>query len=505
MKKFRLIPLFLVICLIFCAVSPAAWALDDPTLNGKAFVVVDLDSGSVLFQSDKDAQRAPASLTKVMTVLLALEALDKGECTLEEIITAPADCRTGMEEDSSSSGILPGAQLSMKDLLYCALLQSANEACNIIAVRIGGSIKDFVELMNQKAAELGCNNTHFMNTNGLPAENHYSSAYDLYLITNAAMSYPLFMEICNTPSYQPENPEVNDGNLINNSNALISPGSIYGSGYLYEGASGVKTGYTRAAGYCLISTAEKGSIRVMAVVMGCDGELNSDSEYYWNFLDSQVLYNWVFDNFAYRTIVSAAEPVTQIKVEMAENDGMAILRPASDLTVLMPIEIADEDIQRQVTIFDQSLVAPIAAGTALGEMTLSADGKTLGSVRLINSSDINLSRSEYMKMRVQEILSKGWVVALIGAVFAFLLIYTVLVLRYRRLRQKHLQERRRAEQQRRLAREQAYESSGKQHEDTMRFDAVDPDERYDDAAELERFFSSLSGGNNDDSDDDYNR
>ena len=456
MKKFKLFPIILIFCLIFAGASPMAFALDDPNVSGKAMLLVELDSGVVLYERSSDAERAPASLTKIMTVLLALEAIDRGECTLDELVTAPADCLQGLEEDSSTSGITPGMQLTMSELLYCALLQSANEACNIIASRISGSVTDFVALMNQKAADLGCTHTHFMNTNGLPAENHYSSAYDLYLITQSAMTYPLFMEICNSTSYQPENPGINNGNTIYNSNALICAGSIYGSGYLYEYASGVKTGYTRAAGYCLISTAEKEGVRLMAVVLGCDGLLNSESEDFWNFIDSRVLYDWGYDNFAYRTIVSATEPITKEAVELAEGGAEAVLRPASDLTVFLPNDVTTESITRSISVFEEKLKAPIAAGTVLGEMTLSANGTVYGTVNLINSSDIELSKGEYLRQRVQEILSKGWVITLIIIVLGFLLIYTILVVRYRRLRQKHLQERRRAEQRRRAEREQRY-------------------------------------------------
>ena len=181
MKKFKIFPLILLLCLLPGLSAPAAYALEAPKLNGQAAVLIDLDAGRVLYGYNMDDERAPASLTKVMTVLLALEAVDGGRVSLDEMIVAQDDCMEGMEEDSSTSGIVPGTQISMRDLLYCALLQSANEACNIIGRYISGSISGFVDQMNRKAEQLGCKHTHFVNTNGLPAENHYSSAYDQYL------------------------------------------------------------------------------------------------------------------------------------------------------------------------------------------------------------------------------------------------------------------------------------------------------------------------------------
>lgn len=480
-KKTKLIPLALLICLVLASASPKAYALEPPTLDAQAVALFELETGNVLYELNMNAERAPASLTKIMTVLLALEALDRGDCTLEEIVTAGADCRDGMQEDSSSSGILPGVQLSMKDLLYCALLQSANEACNIIASRVGGSVSAFVEQMNQKAAALGCEHTHFVNTNGLPAEGHYSSARDLYLITRSAMTYPLFMEICNTTNYTPENTAVNNGNTIYNSNALICAGSIYGSQYLYEYASGVKTGYTRAAGYCLISTASREGTELLAVVLGSQGPLNTDNavEEYWNFIDSRTLYDWGFSNFAYRTILSATEPITKVPVELAADGIEAVLRPASDLTVLLPNDLGTDSITRSVSVYDQKLVAPLAAGTALGEISLSANGVTYGTVKLVNSSDIELSKGEYLKMRVNEILSNGWVIMLIAVVLLFLIGYIVLVVRYRRLRQRHLRERQRAEQRRKAERDRMYAMQWEADHSAGEFSKLNPRQRYD--------------------------
>ena len=172
MKKIRIFPLALLFCLVLSAAAPTALALEPPSLNGKAAILVDLDSGRVLYGHNENEERAIASLTKVMTVLLSLEALDSGRISLDDMVTAQDDCQEGMEEDSSTSGITPGTVISVKDLLYCAMLQSANEACNILGRYLAGSIAGFVDQMNQRAAELGCQHTHFANTSGrarLPA------------------------------------------------------------------------------------------------------------------------------------------------------------------------------------------------------------------------------------------------------------------------------------------------------------------------------------------------
>ena len=482
MKKFRIFPLVLILCLALSAAAPTAWALDDPSLNGKAAVLVDLDSGRVLYGHNENDERAVASLTKVMTVLLALEALDSGRIALEDMVTAQDDCQEGMEDDSSTSGIVPGTVISVKDLLYCAMLQSANEACNILGRYLAGSIAGFVDQMNQRAAELGCQHTHFTNTNGLPAEGHYSSAYDQYLIFAEAMQHPMFLSISNTASYQADCAAVNGGEPIGNSNALINITSIYSNGgrYLYEGASGGKTGYTRAAGYCLISTATRNGIRLLAVALGCDGALNAQIEDYYNFIDSRTLYDWGFDNFSYRTLLSSNEVVERLDVDLADGESVAMLRPAEDIRALLPNDLPEEAIRREVAIYSRELTAPLAAGTVLGEIRVSADGVVYGSTKLLNSSAIELSRNAYLTQRLGEILSKGWVIALIVTLLLFMLIYLVLVMRYRRLRRRHLRERRRAEKARR-EQEQARARR-------VDYDLARPDERFDFAADMSDLF-----------------
>ncbi len=158
MKNFRIFSLILCLALAFGLASPAASALSAPTLDGQAALVVDLDSGRFLYALNAEQQRAPASLTKVMSVLLALEAVDRGDVSLGDVVTAQQDCREGLGEDSSSAGIIPGVQLSLRELLYCAMVGSANEACNVIGSYLSGSVSAFVDRMNQRAAQLGCVN-----------------------------------------------------------------------------------------------------------------------------------------------------------------------------------------------------------------------------------------------------------------------------------------------------------------------------------------------------------
>ena len=459
----------------------SAYALDDPDINAKAAVLVDLNSGRPLYSLNMDEQRSPASLTKIMAVLLALEAVDSGRCSMDTVITAQSDCRIGMDESSSTAGIQPGTELTMRELLYCAMIKSANEACNIIGSYLGGSIEGFVERMNQRAAELGCVNTHFVTTNGLSAEGHYSSAYDLYLITAEAIKHPEFLKIANTLSYLPTSEAVNAGETMYNSTALLHEAPAYPGDYIYEYASGVKTGYTRAAGYCLVSTAEKDGIHVLAVVMGCDGLLNAGLDEYRNFSSTIDLYEWAFENFAYQDVLKRSDTVTKAEVSMAKDQVQAVLKPANNVRLLLPKDVGADRITTDVSVKEELLVAPLAEGAVLGEVRVYVDGELYDSTELVNTLAIELSRTEYLKQKLAEVFTQGWVIALLVVLGLFALAYLALVLRYRSLRKKHLRERRAAEQRRRMEREKLYQESrfAESYDEARNFRTLDEFEEFE--------------------------
>ena len=456
MKKIRIFSLFLAICLVFSLLAPSASALDAPSLrSAKAVVLADLDSGRLLYELNKDEQRSPASLTKVMTVLLAVEALERGEVSLDEMVTAQADCLAGLNTDSSTSGIQPGEIISYRDLLYCALVHSANEACNVLAHRVSGSVENFVAAMNERAAALGCVNTHFADPNGLSNENHYTTAYEMYLITAEALRHDLFAEICNTKGYDMAATNLSPARSFYNSNALITADSEYGSGYVYPYAAGVKTGFTQKAGYCLVSTAEKDGIRLLAVVMGCDGWLNAGIDEYQNFTDSRSLYNWAFEGFAYREAVSSLSTVTRVQVALsADGDAPISLRPQEDITLLLPKDLDESEIELVPTVYDELLTAPIEAGTLLGRAEIVIRGENYGSVGLVNTAQVELSKKEFMSQRVDQTLHSPWMTLLIVFVAVIAVGYLTLVIRYRIQRRKYLR-RKRELAARRAARERA--------------------------------------------------
>ena len=224
MKKYKFFSLILIICALFSIFSLPAAAIDQPIVEARAAILVNADSGEVYYAMNADTPLPPASITKVMTALLALEAIERGDISLDDMVTASNTSHNDLTLDGSSQNIVPGETMSLEGLLYCMLVSSANEACNIIGEHVtGGSISAFIKLMNTRAAEIGCTNTHFVNSHGLPAEEQYSTARDISLISAAALKYPLFVEIVNTVYKELPATNKSDSRYLMNTNYLINP------------------------------------------------------------------------------------------------------------------------------------------------------------------------------------------------------------------------------------------------------------------------------------------
>ncbi|MBR2880346.1 MAG: hypothetical protein IKC02_06715, partial [Oscillospiraceae bacterium] len=336
-----------------------------------------------------------------------------------------------------------GETMSLESLLYCAMVSSANEACNVIAEYIGGTIPTFIEMMNTRATELGCRNTHFANTHGLPHDDHYSTAEDFALITAEAASHGLFMELANTPTIELPATNVSGIRKLNNSNALICDSSIYGSGYIYDKASGIKTGFTNAAGYCLISTATNGSINLLTCVFGGVTYTKDDGTTgYTNFSDTITLDEWVFNNFSYREVLRSTDAVTSLPVEMGANADSVVLRPEKGISALLPNDSDLSNFSLSVSYDNgdgsEPIIAPISAGDKLGQVTLTKNGISYGTVNLVAATGVDLSRGEYIKAQIKATTDSTAFKLILWVVIILVVAYLALVITYRVRRIRHL-------------------------------------------------------------------
>ena len=363
---------------------------EDPDIQAKAALLIDANTGAVVYAKNEHQELYPASLTKIMTALLTLEAVEEGRLSLDQELTATESALSGLSADGSSANIKVGEIMSVENLLYCMMVVSANEACDILAEAVSGSVDAFVDAMNDKAKELGCTNTHFVNPNGLHDSQHYTSAWDLYLITKAALEYDDFMRICDTGSITIPATNLSQERVLHTTNYLIN--GWRSRGYINKDAHGIKTGSTSDAGHCLVSSAQRGSLSFLSVVLGCerltleDGEIRTMS-----FYETNRLFNWGFDNFSYKTVVTADEYPKEVPVSLSKTAHVTV-HPAQDVEILMPNGLSAGDLVRDIQLTDSPVEAPVSKGQKLGTMTLSYNGKTYAQVDLLASNDVDASK-----------------------------------------------------------------------------------------------------------------
>lgn len=429
----------MLVCIVLTVISPGAWAVDPPHLqSADAVLVVDMNTDTILYELNKDTFHSIASLTKIMTCLLAVEAVERGQVKLDDRVEAQADCLQGLDVSSSNAGITPGEIMSYQDLLYCALVHSANDACNVLGTYIAGSIGAFVNMMNNRADQIGCTTTHFVDTNGMlnRTEGHYSCPYDLYLITKEAMTHPLFAQVCGTADYTVSATNYRPSFDIHNSNALMSSNGLYGDGYLYDGVIGVKTGFTKPAGYCLVSVCQRREARIMAIVLGCNGPLTyTFAGEYQNFQDSATIYDWAFQNFTNKTMFLKGEPMQRLPVENAKDKGTVALCATDSLVLLIPNDVTDREITTEVLPDPGALVAPIEAGQEIGTVNVYVRGEKYASVRLAADAPVELDKKVVRNAAIHDFLtSKALKLVLISLVFLLLLLVVLRV--YLKLRRR---------------------------------------------------------------------
>lgn len=439
MKIRRFFSLFFCCVLFLQLTAPALAAQDDVgdwEVAAKAALLIDPDTEEILYARNIHERLYPASLTKIMTCLLVLEAIDSGKLTRETVLTASEAAVTSIPPDGSNAGIKVGEELTVDSLLYCIMLSSANEGCNILAEAVSGSIDGFVEQMNQKAAALGCTDTHFVNTNGLPDENHYTTAWDLYLITREARKHPEFMPIVGEAYHEVPATNLSAPRNLRNTNYLLS--SWYTTGYLYKGAEGIKTGSTSAAGYCLVASATRSSRSLLSVVLGAeritleDGTILTQS-----FSETIKLYDWGFDNFSRQIILKADELVGEVPVTLSQEQDFVKMHPEVEIERLFPKDAdLEKDIERTITLKDEIVEAPVTKGQVLGTITLSYNGNTYATVNLLADEDVSASRFLVLQRDILEFLHRPilWIGigSAVGVIVLLLILRAALKSRRRR-------------------------------------------------------------------------
>jgi len=344
----------------------------DFTVSAEGAVMIESNTGKILYGKNENEKLYPASTTKIITAIIAIE-----NCQPSDKITASYDAVMSLPAGYSNAAIQPGETLTFQELLEMFLIHSANEIGTIFAEHISGSVEKFATLMNQKAASIGCKNTHFTNPSGIHDVEHYSTAYDMALIAQYCMKNETFRNVVSMPSCTIAATEKYEERFFKNTNDLLNSKSKY----YYEYAIGTKTGYTTQAKRCLIATALKDDLELITVILG-DSPTMDDSRY----LDTVKMFEYGFSNYKTQKIATQNTIIEEITVEGAtkETENLSLLIK-NDLTALMSKNMTIADLKPSIQI-SEVIEAPISEGDVLGKITYTIEGVEYSSDLIANHS-----------------------------------------------------------------------------------------------------------------------
>ena len=354
-----------------------------PDIVGQSAVLVNADTGEILYDKYKDLQIYPASTTKIMTALLALENMD-----LDEVCTVSHNAAF---TEGSRIFLFEGEQLTVEQLLYAMMLPSANDAAIALAEACAGDTDSFADLMNEKAEKLGAENTHFSNPNGLPDETHVTTAYDMALFAREAMKNETFRKIVSTYEYTIPSTDLQpEERLLHNSNRLLYDDvhkAVIGGvtrTYKYDGILGIKTGYTKAAGSCLVAAGERDGMTLIGVVYHSQPEAL--------YTDMIQLLDFGFDNFKMVDLgIEAGEVVGKVDVANGKKHRVEVTTEsdaAATVERMKDQEFSDDPSDYSFKIESEELTAPVEKGEKAGKLIVSRDGVQVAQLDLFTAEDV---------------------------------------------------------------------------------------------------------------------
>lgn len=357
---------------------------DNLTTNSESVLLMDATTGNILYSKNTSERMYPASTTKLMTAILTLE-----NCKLTDVVTVSHNAIFSIPVGYSHASLQEGEELTVEELLNVLLIPSANDAAIALAEHIAGSVENFSTMMNDKAKELGCTNTNFVNPNGVHDDNHYSTAHDLALIGQYAMKFDDIMRIAKISQYTlpTSNKYDREDRIFNATNGLIDKNDEY----YYPEATGLKTGYTDKSGYCIVSTAEKNGVTLLEVVLGSD---TIEDRYE----DCIKLFDYGFDNYSNQELISENEVIETVEVSGATKETKNLdIVAKSNLDILLKNNVDINSLDKKVEI-NENLVAPISEGSVVGKVTYTIDDKEY-STELIAASSVTPSNFETIIFR----------------------------------------------------------------------------------------------------------
>ena len=408
MKRFIAIITIIIVIINTSIISFA----DRPEILSEAALIMDAETGEVLYEKNMDKTLYPASTTKILTAILAIE-----NSSLDDKVVIDREATLGI--DGSHIALEPGEVISMYDLLNALLIESANDAGKAIAIHISGSVEEFTKLMNEKAKELGAENSNFVNPHGLPDDEHVTTAYDLAVIAQYAMKNEIFADIVINYLYtiDPTNKKSEPRYLKSSNKLLYSSQKIYVNGkYVpmkYFGAIGVKTGYTMKAQNCLVSASTRNNQTLIAVVLKANGRNV--------YVDTHNLFNYAFENYELKSLGHENEYIGNIDVEEGDQPYVAAV-VENEVKKVLP-KNSRKNIIRKINV-PQNIQPPVKEGQVLGNIEYNFKGENIGTANIISTMTVNKKPlPPYLDINSSSFILRKWwtwsIILLLGLLVFF--------------------------------------------------------------------------------------
>ncbi len=412
--------IFLCVLCFFTPITASAYEVTGFEITANAGMLVCMDTEEILFEKDIDKKIYPASVTKIMSAILMLESEkynpDGKIAMTEEILDMVLG--TGL----AVSLMKAGEEFTLYDLMHLILVSSYGDATFLGAQFFGGTVENFVAMMNAKAVELGLTATHFTNPVGLHDDDHYTTVRDIYKLTSYALKNETFREVCDKSRYS-FSTSLTQKRILSTTNFLLDSTT----NYYYGRAHGVKTGFTDEAGRCLVSIAypDDKKYNYMCILMGCPD--NASKRY--QFAESASLYRWAFNNFSYKEIANSNEPVCEMPIELSlETDFVPLYFKEKFISVL-PNEADDSTIVVKTHLNSETQEAPIKKGQVLGKAEIIYAEKVIGTVDLVAGNDIEASGLLIAIKHIKGFLSSVYMKIILAVIGVAILIFIILCIR----------------------------------------------------------------------------
>ena len=383
-KKINKVLVIIILLIIIGFSNIKVYATDKLEIDAKASLIVEVNTGKIIYEDNAKVKNYPASVTKILTAILVLE-----NCKLDDIVTVSESAISNIPSAYVVAPLFVGEEIKVEDLLYALMLKSANDAAYVLAEHVGGSIDKFADMMNKKAEELGCKNSHFVNPNGIHNDNHYTTAYDMYLISKYAMENEKFVKIVSTYKYTlpVTNKYSKKDRIMENTNSYINPNSKYYD----KNVKGVKTGTTIQAGNCLITDVEKDGFNVITVILGAK---TKDSK----FSETSKMIKYMFKNYTFTEIHKKGDVIRNIDVKKATKETKNLnLVISDDIISMNNININVNDIEPEI-VLNGDIVAPIYKGQELGTIKYTVDGLEYNA-KLLAENDV-VKKTYYVEILI---------------------------------------------------------------------------------------------------------